>query len=133
MSLQGGTGLIGTAAGALVFVVLLLFAVQVAAGLLATTTVTAVGFDAARAVASRQVDHHDPTAVASAELRAEAGLRSALGGLGRRAEVRWATGTDVVRLRLRVRAPGVLPTSLAGPLGRHTIDRTFTVRVEELR
>jgi hypothetical protein len=84
-------------------------------------------------VASRTVDHGDPAAVSAAEVQAEASLRAALGTLGRRAVVRWTTGPDAVGLHLRVRSPGVLPAALAAGLHLREIDRTFTVRIEELR
>ena len=47
----------GTFAGVLVFLVFLLFAVQLLFNLYATSAVTAAGLDAARVVAAQQVDH----------------------------------------------------------------------------
>ncbi|MDQ3756428.1 MAG: hypothetical protein M3394_01070, partial [Actinomycetota bacterium] len=46
-----GSGLLGTVVGGLVFLSLLFFAVQVVLGLYATSVVTAVAYDAAKAVA----------------------------------------------------------------------------------
>lgn len=130
---EAGTGLIGTAAGVAVFLTFLLFAVQLTLNLYATSTVTAAGFDAARAVASQRVDHDDRAAVEAAQVEATETLRSLLGEIGRQAELTWTVGAEVVRLRLVVDAPGVLPSGLAGGVGLRRIERTFEVRIEQPR
>lgn len=130
---ERGTGLIGSAAGVAVFLVLLLFAVQLCVNLYATSTINAVGFDAARAVASHRVDHQNPVSVADAQLEAERNLRQLLGDVGRAADLSWSVDADVVRLRLVVDAPAILPSGLASGTGLRHIDRTFVVRIEELR
>ncbi|CAN5734094.1 hypothetical protein BH10ACT1_BH10ACT1_00590 [soil metagenome] len=130
---EAGTGVISSAAAVLVFLLFLLFAVQVIVGLYARSTVAAAGYDAARAVASRQVDHTDPAQVGAARRRAEARTRSLLGGIGEDARFEWTIDQDVVRLRLSVRSPGVLPSSVAEIGGPKDIERTFVVRVEEAR
>ena len=130
---ESGTGLIGTSAGVAVFLIFLLFAVQLTLNLYATSTVTAAGFDAARTVASRRVDHANRAEVAAAQAAATETLRTMLGETGRHADVSWTVGTEVVRLRLVVDAPGVLPSELAGGAGPRRIDRTFVVRIEQPR
>ena len=127
-----GTTLIGTSAGFLVFLVLLLGAVQITYDLYATSMVTAVARDAATSVAGFDAgpDRCAATAAASASLEAN------LGRSGREAGVRidWMCDEpDVVRLRVVARHPSILPSGLAGlgDLGR--VDRTIEVRVEAPR
>lgn len=127
---ERGTGMIGTAAGVGVFLVFLLFAVQLIANLYATSTVDAAGHDAARHMASRTVDHRDPRAVADVQHRAERQLRRLLGGIGRQARITWTVDDRWVRVHVQVRAPGILPSTIAGQAGPRAIDRTYVVRVE---
>ena len=129
---EAGTSLLGSLAAVVVVLVLLLFAVQTTTALLARSTVSAAGLHAARQVAGRSVDHRDRAAVASAEGRAEAELRQLLGHLGEDAEISWSVDGGAVRLRIEASTPGLLPAAwAAGSLRR--IDRTFVVRIEELR
>jgi hypothetical protein len=116
-----------------VFVILMLFAVQLLVNLYATTTVTAAGLDAARVVAAKEVDHDDAGAVAAARVRAEARFRSLMGDAGRDAELTWVDDADTVRLHVAVDSPTILPRSLGGGVAFGRIDRTFEVHVEELR
>ena len=125
--------MIGSLAGTIVFLALMLFACQTLVALFVTSTVSAAGFDAARAVASRQVDHADASAVAAAEANAEADLRSLLGPLGHRAELTWTVGRDAVRLHVRVDSPAFVPGAWLSGRGSRRVDRTFVVRTEELR
>ena len=130
---ERGTGLVGSIAGVAAFVLFLLFAVQLLVNLYTATTVSAAGLDAARTVASRHVDHDDAGSVAAARARAEARFRSLLGRSADRAELTWSITGDVVHLRVVARPPGVLPSTLGHRVAFGHIDRTFTVRVEELR
>ncbi len=130
---EAGTGLIGSAAGVAVFLAFLLFAVQFSVNLYATSSVNAAGYDAARTVASRRIDHRDPSSVRAAQIEAERNLRQLLGEVGHRADVSWSVDPDGVRLRLVVDAPRVLPSGLASETGLRHIDRTFVVRIEEVR
>jgi hypothetical protein len=94
---------------------------------------TTAAYDAARAVASGDVDHADGAAVFEAEREAEARARSALGDYGEAASFEWLV--DAASVRLHVVAPNprfVLPV-LGGLLGFDTVDRTVTIRVEEVR
>lgn len=130
---EHGTGLLGTVAAVAAFLLLLLFTVQLLVNLYATTTVSAAGLDAARTVASRAVDHGDPAAIVGARLRAEARFRRLLGRSSDHAQLTWIDDGENVRLRVVMRAPGILPSTVAGRVAFGTIDRTFVVRVEELR
>lgn len=104
--------------GVLVFVSLLLFAVQVLVGLYATTVVTAAAYDAAKAVAGAD---RPPVDVA------EAAARRHIGRSGDRASFRWAVDDDVVSLTVRAPRPTLLP------LMADDVVRTVRVRVESLR
>lgn len=129
---ETGTALVSSLAGVVVVLVLLLFSVQTLTALSARSSVDAAGHHAARQVASGSVDHGDPAAVASAQARAEAGLRAMLGGIGEDASVRWQVSGDTVRLRVVIEAPTLLPRALGGGMLRR-VDRTYVFRVEELR
>lgn len=127
--------MVSTLAGVVVFLVFLLFAVQLVLNLYATSTVTAVGYDAARRVASNQIDHRNPSAMAAAQRNAEDRARSALGRYGQRVAFNW-DGTDGNTVRLHIRA--VNPRTGFGqfataPLGFDVIDRTISLRMERLR
>jgi hypothetical protein len=127
-----GTGAVSTVAGVAAFLLFLLFAVQLLVNLYAASAVTAAGFDAARTVASRHVDHGDPASVLAAQQVADGRFRSLLGRSADTAELRWSVDQERVRLHVRVEAPAVLPTSLGHRVAFGRIERTFEVRVEAL-
>ena len=122
-----GSGLISTAAGVVVFLMFLLFAVQLLFGLYATSTVTAVANDAATRAASR----------ASPTLRAiEGEARTSLGRIGEDAHFTWAADDtngdgrdDTVVLTITVRPPRFVPGSLGGS-SPSEIRRTARARLE---
>lgn len=124
----------GAVAGVIVFLAFLLFAVHLVISLYATTTVTSSAYDAARAVASADIDHDDPAAIAAAQRQAELDMRANLGDYAERVEPFDWSGTDgdVVRLRIRADNPSFLIYATGG-LGYDTIDRTVSVRVERVR
>lgn len=129
-----GQSLVGALAGVGVFLGFLFFAVHLVVGLHATSVVTAHAYDAARRVAAADIDHADPLAVTTAQRRAEADVRAALGRYSSRVEPFDWSGTDAEAIRLRVRAES--PSFLVlvdGVLGVEEIDRTVTVRVERVR
>ncbi len=128
-----GTGLIGSVAGLLAFLALLLFSVQTLIALYTRSVVTDAAYEGARAAAGARVDHDDASSVAAARVDAEARVKRLLGRFGDRTQLDW-TGSDgeVVRLRVRARPPGFLWAALRGP-GAALVDRTVTVRVESLR
>jgi hypothetical protein len=129
-----GAGLISSIAGVTVFLAFMLFAVQLLVNLYTTTTVTDATHEGARVVASRQVDHSNPAAVAQAQEQAAGQIRESLGPLGDDAELDWSASTpSEVAVRVRVRSPRFLVPGLQGALGLDTVDRTVRVRVEEPR
>jgi hypothetical protein len=107
-----------------VFLGLLLFAVQALFNLYATSVVTAVAYDAARRVA---VADGGTAAVG----QAEADARRALGRYGARVTFDWsASDGEFVVLSVRARNPTRLLPAMAGPLAFDEIGRTVRVRVE---
>lgn len=125
-----GTGQIGTIAAFTAFLLFLFLAIHVLIGLYATSAVTAAAYDGARQVASADVEHDDPGALAAAREDAEAHVRSLLGRAGATARFDWTSSSaTVVALHVRVPWPRLLP-AIGGPLGDARVDRTVRVRVE---
>ncbi len=124
---ERGGGLIQLWVGFFVFLLMLLFAVQVLFNLHATSVVNAVAYDAARQVAGAE---GGPSAIG----RAEASARQALGRYADRVTFEWAAADgEVVTLRVRARNPSFLLPAVAGPVSFAEIDRTIRVRVERFR
>jgi hypothetical protein len=129
---EAGTGLIASAAGLLVFLLLMLLAVQVLFDLYARSAVTAAAFDAARRVAGYEIATLPPEQLATAEADAEAQARNVLGRYAAETTFRWdVTATDVA-LRVMVRNRSVLPAALTRAMNIDTIDRTVQVHSETL-
>ncbi|HUP70268.1 MAG TPA: hypothetical protein VM142_10695 [Acidimicrobiales bacterium] len=119
--------MISSMVGVLVFLLLLLFAVQVLYGLYATSVVTAVTYDAAKSVAGS--DGGDE-AMAEAQRRAT----GQLGRYGDEVSFDWAlSDDDAVRLTVRARRPSFFPRELVGDSFLGQIVRTVRVRVEKVR
>lgn len=127
-----GAGLIGTIGGVMVFLVLLTFAVQLLFNLYATSAVTAVAHDAARAAAGGIVDH-DGEGGSTALADAEAEARRALGRYGERLEFTWDVDARRVRLTIGAEHPHVAISPVAGAFGLNRVDRTVEVRIEDVR
>ncbi len=124
---ERGSGPISVWIGFVLFLVVLLFAVQALLNLYATSVVTSVAYDAAREVAGAD---GGPDAIGRAETRA----RSLLGRFGREVTFDWsAMNEDDVVLRVRGRVPSVLLVASRGPLAFGEIDRTVRLRVERFR
>jgi hypothetical protein len=122
--------LFGTIAGVTVFLAFLTIAVQILMNLYSTSVVTSAAYDAARQVAS---EGQRPPLDDDAKERAEAHARSLLGGLGEATEFTWIEDDpDVVQLRVVTRSPRFLLPVVDGALGLDEIDRTVTVRLEDL-
>jgi hypothetical protein len=121
---ERGTGVVGTLAGVSMFLGLLLFAVHLVLTLYGASTVTAVGFDAARLAAGADGDEGVATAHAE-QLLAGYVERGAL-------ELRWSSDADHVRLRLVAEHPSTNLLPLV-TLPFDVTDRTFVVRRERLR
>lgn len=127
---ERGAGLVATIFGAFVFLVLLLFAVQILVGLYARSVVTAATYDAARAVAGGG-EFGDAGGQEANVAAAEATARARLGSISSRVDFLWqeVSSTRVV-LEVRVVPPQFVPLRLA-PLA--VIDRTVIVRSERFR
>jgi hypothetical protein len=118
---ETGTGVFATAAGMLVFLCFLMFAVELLLGLHAATVVTSVANDTARRAAA---DGAPPRGVL------EADLASSLGRMGERAEITWGSEPDVVVLSVAVTPPRFVPASIGGAVGLDRVERTVRVRQE---
>jgi hypothetical protein len=124
---ERGAGVFGLSAGLLVFLLLLLFSVQLTYNLYARSQVTAVTYSAARVVAGYRSD--DRRAAAAGE--AEARLRRQLGRAGSSAIIEWDLDrADVVRLHVMLDVPAFAPAFVRAATGLDRIDRTIEVRVE---
>ena len=124
---ERGVGLVGSLVGVTVFLVLLLFAVQLALNLYATTAVSSIAFDAAREVAGSE---GGPGSTVEAEARARRLLRRFEAG-GGTLDFAWDTSRDdVVLLRVVAERPSLLP-NVSFPFQRVT--RTVSVRWERDR
>ncbi|HEY5153269.1 MAG TPA: hypothetical protein VIJ47_00950 [Acidimicrobiales bacterium] len=129
-----GAGLIGLIAGVSVFLVFLLFAVQLLINLYATSSVTDAAWDGARQVAGARIDHGDPSALVTAEAAGDARMRAELGRFSERVTFDWSgTDADSVVVRVRGTTPRFGLPGISVPLGFDAIDRTVRVRVEVLR
>ena len=113
--------------GFYVFLLMLLFAVQVLFNLYAASVVTTVSYDAARRVAGSDGGHAYIT-------EAEDQARQALGRYASRVTFDWsATGPEEVVLRVQSQNPSFLLPVMAGPVAFDHLDRTIRVRVERFR
>ena len=127
-----GAGVVGTAAGFLVFMLLLLAAIQLLFNLYATSMVTAAAHDAAAEVAGFRSSADRCAAVEAADRR----FTEALGtyGAAGHATLEWTcTDPDVVRVRIRATHPSVLPPRLIGLRSLSELDRSIEVRIESDR
>ena len=124
---EAGTGLLGSIIGVTIFLVLLLYAVQLALNLYATSTVTAVTFDAARQVAGSD---GGPDSTARAEEHAR-GMLDRYESEGGMLEFRWDTSRDdVVILEVTAERPSFF-AHVRVPFQR--IHRTVSLRWERAR
>lgn len=117
-----------TTVGVLVFLVLLLLAVQVTYNLYATSAVTAAAHDGVRIASGA-----DATTSPDRRTQAEAHIRELLGRYGdERVEFEWVTDPDGDEeiLTVRARNPGFLPAAVRRPLGFDEIERTVRMRIE---
>lgn len=116
-------------AGLVVFLSLLTVALQVLVNLHSASVVTAVAYDAARQAATGGAPVTDDR-----RLAAEEHARSLLGGIGDQTTFEWDdSDPEVVQLRVVAPAPRFLLPVVDGALGLDVVDRTVTVRVEELQ
>lgn len=130
---ERGSGLIGTISGLLVFLALMLFAVQSLIGVYARSMVTDAAYEGARLVAGARVDQSDWIARQSAQRDAELEVRSLLGEFGKTISLDWSQTTpDTVALTVKARPPAFALASL-GPAALSLIEKTVRVRVEQLQ
>jgi hypothetical protein len=128
-SRERGAGLLGSVAGLVVFLCLLTVALQVLVNLHSASVVTAAAYDAARQAASGGTPLTDQQRDA-----AEAHARSMLGRVGDDTTFEWdESDPEVVQLRVVAPAPRFLLPVVDGALGLDVVDRTVTVRVEQLQ
>lgn len=129
-----GAGLISTVSGVVVFLVVLLFAVQLLVMLHLSTTVGAAAERAVLDVATTTT--HDPGSVERATSR----LRQSLGELGASSatSIVWRVHdddgngvVDTVEVDVRVRTPLILPSRFGGALGLDVIDEQARARIEQ--
>lgn len=125
------TGVFGTTFGFLVFLIFLLFSVQLLFGLYVRTTVTAVASDLAQRAANEGASL-DPERFASYENEA----RGRLGRYGDDAEFHFALSdldrdgmADTVEVRVDASLPTLLPAKWA-PLSPTSFTRTMSARLE---
>jgi hypothetical protein len=124
---ERGGGPISIWIGFLVFLSMLLFAVQVLFNLYATSVVTAVTFDAARRVAGSEGGFGSIP-------QAEQDARQSLGRYSSRVSFDgYGTNTEEVVLRVRAVNPSFQIPGIGGPAAFDSIDRTIRVRVERFR
>lgn len=127
-----GSGLIGLIGSVIVFLVLMLFAVQLLMNLYATSVVTSAAYEGARQVAGARIDHGNPDEVDEARSSAEDRVRSLLGGVGDTATLDWnQSSDDSVALRIQVQPPRFGWPGMSARSGFGRIDRTVRVRVEQ--
>lgn len=132
VSTDRGSGLLGTVAGFLVFLLLMFAATQVLFDLYATSMVTSAAHDAARVVAG--FDNADDRC--GATVIGDRVFRDALGAYGNEttAALTWTCNDpDNVRVRVVADHPTMLPQLLVGLTGLGHVDRTIVVRAEQLR
>ena len=121
--------MLGTMAAIFVFLVFLLFAVQLLVGLWGRSVVTAAAYDGARHVAGRQGQRN----IGAAQQEAVDRIHQQLGGIGEHANITWRLSADTVEVRIEADNPRFLSPTIAGPLATDHIDRTVIVRVERDR
>ena len=127
-----GSGLIGTTAGLVVFLVLMLAAVQILFTMYASSAVTAASHDAARRVAGFDSADDRCAAAAAATLR----FRDQLGRYADAADVALELtcgDPDVVEATVVAAHHSIVPSPLGGLIDLDLFDRKVSVRVENPR
>jgi hypothetical protein len=130
---ERGGGLIGTISGLLVFLALMLFAVQTLIGVYTRSMVADAAYEGARLVAGARVDQGDSAARRSAQRDAELEVRSLLGEFGKTISLDWSqTTSDTIALTVKARPPAFALASL-DPVAVSLIEKTVRVRVEQMQ
>jgi hypothetical protein len=124
---EGGTSVVGTTFGFAAFLGFLLFAVNIAVGLYARSTATAIGFDETRRLAQAG------PGCAGAD-QTEGAVVDRLGGWWRQVQVLAACDGEVVSVRIDATSSrSLVPAVLLRPTRISELHRTFTVRIETPR
>ena len=122
---EAGTSVLGTTFGFVAFLGFLLFAVNIAVGLYARSTATAIGFDHTRRLAEQG------GACAGGADATEAAVVDRLGGWWRRVEVAASCDGEVATVRVDASSSrSMLPSALLRPTRLSELHRSFTVRIE---
>lgn len=122
-----GSGVLSTTFGIAVFLGFLLFSVQLLLNLYATSTVTAITYDAARAAA-----RHGRPPTASEVATAEANARAQLGPAASSARFEWdLSDPEHLALRVTLATPRLLPLGLDRAVGLDVVERSVEVRIEQ--
>lgn len=130
---ERGAGLFSTVAGLVVFLALLLFAVETMIGLYARSVVTDAAWNGVRVVAGARNGSGDLESLSAARSVAESRVRSSLGRFGERVVLDWsASDQDVIRLTVHAVPPGLVWKALR-PIAPQVFARTVAVRVERWR
>ncbi len=123
---EAGTGVLGTTFGFVVFLGFVLFAVNIAMGLYARSTATAIGFDQARQLAEQGI-----SCPATATEEAVVGRLQAW---WRQTRVAATCDGEVAVVRVDASSSrSLLPSALLRPTRLAELHRTFTVRIEAPR
>jgi hypothetical protein len=129
---EAGSGLIATVGAVLVFIIFMLFAVQLLIGLYGRSVITGMAYDGAREVAGFQNRKGQPISVDDARRLAEGNMRREVGDMN--VQFSWVGSTDdTVVLRVQADNPRFLWPGLSQGLATDHIDRTVRVRVEKLQ
>jgi hypothetical protein len=122
---EAGTSVVGTTFGFAAFLGFLLFAVNIAVGLYARSTATAVVFDQTRRLAEQGV------ACAGGTDATEAAVVEHLGGWWRRVQVVASCDGDVATVLVDATSSrSLVPAALLRPTRIAELHRSFVVRIE---
>jgi hypothetical protein len=124
LTAEDGASTIGSVFGVLIFLIFLLFSVQVLVHLFGSSTVSAVAFDNARLLAAGELDRDE----------AAERIRTQLGRYGDEVTVDLTASTpDDVVVTVSGPSPARLVTMVTELAGLDGIERTVRVRVEDFR
>ena len=122
---EAGTSVLGTTFGFVAFLGFLLFAVNVAVGLYARSTATAIGFDQARLLA-QQGEGCTAGSGATQDV-----VAARLGGWWRQVSVHATCDGEVATVRVDATSSrSLVPAALLRPTRLAELHRTFAVRIE---
>jgi Flp pilus assembly protein TadG len=121
---ERGTGVVGTAFGAAVFIAFLLLATHTLLSLYASSVISSTAWDAARSIATTE----DVGTKAAARSKAEGRLDGF-----KNVDLDVTENADGVVVRVRADRPMFLPAALARSSGLSRLDKTVHARTETWR